>query len=369
MPGRSADVLIGADAVVAASDPVMAVLNPARTHTILNTHFAPTAASVGPGSEQPELDGLTNRVGRTSRCLHPVDATGLTEAALGDAIGSNLFLLGHAFQRGWIPLRLESLHEAIELNGAAIEMNRRAFALGRLSVHDAKRLDDLCGRGEVAPAESLESLIASRARDLVDYQGVAHAERYRKIVEGVSESEEQNVEGANRLGTATARHLYKLMAYKDEYEVARLYTREPHSGTGFRAQLAREFEGEPRVKLQLSPPLFARRDRTSGRLRKWSLGRWFLPVLGLLSRLRFLRGTLLDPFGLLPERRMERRLVRSWSEIFEEIARDLSPANYEVACRIAELPDEIRGFDRIKRASVEHVEAKLEPLLRDFRKP
>ncbi|MBW2390157.1 MAG: indolepyruvate ferredoxin oxidoreductase family protein, partial [Deltaproteobacteria bacterium] len=253
VPGRATDLLLGADAVVAGSEAVLQSLHRKRTHSLINSHFSPTAASVGRVMGASDLDRHLAKVASLSRRRDDVDATRFAEATLGDAIAGNLLLLGHAFQLGLIPLRLESIERAIVLNGVAIEMNREAFALGRLSAHDPKLLEELCfsssGRPGAHEEESLEALVARRAADLVAYQNDAYAARYRALVEAAIACEREGGDGSRRFARSVARWGYKLMAYKDEYEVARLY-----SDGDFAARVEAEFEGDLRIELQLAPP-------------------------------------------------------------------------------------------------------------------
>ena len=365
--GRSADLLLGCDSVVAGSEAVLSTLHRQRTRSVMNTHVTPTAASVGWVMEDTDLDRHLALVSSVSSRRFDVDATQFAEAALGDSIGSNLLLLGHAFQLGLIPLHLESIERAIDLNGVATEMNRRAFALGRLSAHDPKLLDELCA-GEFSPGWgsdteiSFETFVSRREEDLVVYQNVAYAARYRSWVDLAVLAERERGDGSKRFSEAVARYGYKLMAYKDEYEVARLY-----SDGGFLERVKAEFEGDLRIELQLAPPLFARRDPETGRLRKRSVGPWMLWLMGGLARLKFLRGTPFDIFARLPERRLERQLVAEYESVVKELSERLSAANYELAVRMASLPDKIRGYDRIKLASAATVAIEGEALMERIR--
>jgi indolepyruvate ferredoxin oxidoreductase len=366
--GRSADLLLGCDAVVAGSDNVLGALHRQRTRSVINTHLTPTAASVGWEMEDSDLDRHLALVASVSCRSFDVDATQLAQSALGDSIGANLLLLGHAFQLGLIPLLLESIERAIDLNGVASETNRRAFALGRLSAHDPKLLDELC-TGNPAPglgseAEiSFESFVSRREADLVNYQNAAYAARYRSWVDLALQAEAERGVGSDRFSQAVAKYGYKLMAYKDEYEVARLY-----SDGGFLERVRAEFEGDVEIRLQLAPPLFARRDQETGRLRKRSVGPWMLWLMAGLAKLKFLRGTPFDIFARLPERRLERRLVAEYETTVKELAQRLTPSNYGLVVQVASLPDKIRGYDRIKLASAETVAVEREALMDRIRR-
>ena len=241
--------------------------------------------------------------------------------------------------------------------------NRLAFAIGRLEAEDPKLLEErlLPCSAEVAD-EPLAELAARREADLVQYQNERWAARYRAFVMRTLEVEGRAAPDSERLARAVARNAYRLMAYKDEYEVARLYT-----DGGFARQLEREFAGAFRVRPQLAPPLFARRDRETGRLRKRSYGRPMWWLMRVLARAKGLRGTPLDPFARLPERRLERALLAEYEAMLDEVLPALSIANYETACRLAELPDAIRGFDRLKWERAERARQEAARLLAVFR--
>ena len=366
--GRAADLLLGCDAVVAGSESVLGALHRQRTRSVVNTHVAPTAASVGWQMEDSDLARHLALVGSVSCRSYDVDATRLAESALGDSIGANLLLLGHAFQLGLIPLLRESIERAIDLNGVANETNRRAFALGRLSAHDPKLLDELCADsatpGLATDVEfSLESFVSSREADLVNYQNAAYAARYRSWVDLALRAEASRGVESDGFSRAVAKYGYKLMAYKDEYEVARLY-----SDGGFLAQVKGEFEGDVEIRLQLAPPLFARRDPQTGRLRKRSVGPWMLWLMAGLAKLKFLRGTPFDIFARLPERRLERQLIAEYEATVKELAERLSTSNYGLVAQVASLPDKIRGYDRIKLASAETTAIEREALMDRIRR-
>jgi indolepyruvate ferredoxin oxidoreductase len=311
-----------------------------------------------------ERDDLEQRVRLGSRELHGIDATRVAEGMLGDAIGTNLFLLGLAFQLGRVPLSQVAIERAIELNGVALEMNLRAFALGRLAAHDPKLIDDWTASEQRAGAEqTLDDLVARRSEFLADYQDAAWAERYREHVARLQRLESQVVPGSRRLATAVARSAFKLMAYKDEYEVARLY-----SDGRFREALEREFEGDYRIEVHLAPPAFAGRDRDTGRLRKRAYGAWMLYAMRWLAKGKRLRGTRFDPFGWLADRRLERSLILEYEAVLDEIASSLHVGNHDIACRLAEGPEQVRGFDRIKAEAAARMRDERERLLVELRR-
>jgi indolepyruvate ferredoxin oxidoreductase len=363
VPARSADLLIGCDAVVAAGEQGLGVLDPGRSQVVLNTRLTATAAFVMDNDIELDRHDMTERIGRASRELHPVPATTVVERALGDAIGTNLFLLGYAWQLGRVPLEEASILRALELNAVALEMNRRAFRLGRLAAHDGKLIDDwMNGESRVASSESLDELIDRRALHLVDYQDERYAALYREWVDRVRVAETSKTPGSEQLTRSVAIAAFKLMAYKDEYEVARLY-----SDGRFREALEREFEGDYQVELHLSPPAFASRDPRTGRLRKRRYGPFMLRVMSWLARGRRLRGSPLDPFGWQAERRAERALVRGYFEMLEQALPLLSADTRAIVCELADLPLAIRGFDVVRRPALEAAAREQDRLMAELR--
>jgi indolepyruvate ferredoxin oxidoreductase len=367
VPLGSADLLLAADLLVAAGQDAVGRIDPARTRSVINTHLSPTAEFVLSGSSRLELTELLARVHDRSAGIETLDATGAAAALLGDAVATNLFLVGFAWQQGWLPLELESIERAVELNGVAVESNRQALAWGRLAAADPQRLARLVGSAAPPAGEpisrSLDERIERRASHLVAYQGEGLAARYRALVERVRAAEQAAAPGRSELAEAVARGYHRVLAPKDEYEVARL-----HTSPGFRQKLAAWVEGDVKVHLHLAPPLFARVDPETGRPRKRAYGPWLRPVLALLARLRFLRGTPLDPFRYTEERRMERALLGEYEATVEKLLAGLTAANQGLAARIASLPEEIRGFGAIKLARREQARAEERRLLDRFLK-
>jgi len=300
-----ADLILGCDIVVSANPTALSRVERGVTQTIVNADLQPTASFV----MNPDIDfemsamqrALRDAVGDNN--LDIIDATGIASALMGDSIATNAFMLGLAFQKGAIPLSLEAILRAIEINGAAIEMNKQAFSWGRLAAHDLARVRSVTQfRARAATTtRTLDESIAYRARFLADYQNQSYAERYLATVAKVRSAEALAAPGSSELTEAVAKNLFKLMAYKDEYEVARLYT-----DSAFASKLGDKFEGDVRLKFHLAAPLLARRDKTTGRLQKKEYGGWMIHVFRLLARLKFLRGTALDPFGYTVERKTER---------------------------------------------------------------
>jgi indolepyruvate ferredoxin oxidoreductase len=362
-----ADLVLGCDIVVSSGADALSKMSKDRTTAVVNTHVAPTSAF----ASHPDLDfsprGMEAAIAKAAEEPHFVDATRLATALLGDALAANLFLLGYALQRGRLPVGLPALHRAIELNARSVEMNKRALAWGRLAAHDLAAVEAAARPALRAsqtgePARTLEELVRRRAEFLVAYQGEKLARRYRALVDRVARREREAAPGREGLALAVARYYAKLLAYKDEYEVARLYT-----NGEFARQLEAEFEGDYRIELHLAPPWSLNpRDRATGRHRKWTLGPWMLPVLRVLARGRFLRGTPFDPFGWTAHRRLERRLVRDYEARVEELLAGLSPDGFDVAVEIARMPEHVRGFDTVKEEQLAQAREKEAELLAAF---
>jgi indolepyruvate ferredoxin oxidoreductase len=269
-------------------------------------------------------------------------------------------MLGALFQHGLVPLSEAALRRAIELNGVAVETNQTAFALGRLAVAAPDALARLAGEPPAARDDGLEALVERRARFLADYQDQAYARRYRATVERVQRAEAAlgtEAAAALPLSQAVARNLAKLLAIKDEYEVARLYT-----DGEFERRLAEQFDGWQRLAFHMAPPLLARRG-PDGRPRKLKLGPWLMPAMRLLARARRLRGGPFDVFGHTEERRLERQLVRDYEATIDDVLRRLDTDNHSLAVSIAQLPAHIRGYGHVKLANVATVRARWSELM------
>jgi len=352
-PGQS-DLVLGFDVVVAASAGALATFDRGRTRAVIDDHFAPTASFVKDTTidfrQGATLRQLREAAGEAS--VFPVAATRLATALFSDALAANMFLLGHAWQKGLVPIGRAALEEAIELNGAAVAMNRDAFAWGRLSAVDPAAVLAQAGLGAEAPkTESLDGIIARRAAFLTDYQDAAYAARYRDLVATAARAEARVSGASGAFAEAVARGAFKLMAYKDEYEVARL-----HRDPAFRRRLAEQFEPGYGLKYHLAPPLLARIDPRTGKPGKIAFGRWIEPLFGLLAAMKGLRGTRLDPFGRTRERRMERRLIEDYARLVGEMAAALDAKNLATATALARLPEEVRGFGHVKLEAIERYE-------------
>ncbi|WP_298961253.1 indolepyruvate ferredoxin oxidoreductase family protein [uncultured Methylobacterium sp.] len=363
----AADLVLGCDLVVTGSRKVLAAVTPGRTHLVVNT------AEVMPGdfTRKPDFSLPAERIKRAVREAAGADradfadATGLAVALLGNALAANLFMLGYAWQRGQVPLSHGALTKAIELNREAVAMNLAAFAWGRRAAAAPGTMPVLDAPAPAEEAPDLNVVIAKRVAFLTAYQDRAYAERYADAVARLRGREAAVHPGAAPLAEAAARSLFRLMAYKDEYEVARLYT-----DGSFQAQVERTFEGENLTyEFHLAPPLLARTDPATGRPRKMRFGPWMMRAFGLLARGRILRGTAFDPFGYTHERRGERRLIAEYEALLEEIGRGLTPANHAVAVGLANLPQAIRGYGPVKAKNLAAAKAEEAALLARFRAP
>lgn len=371
-----ARLVIGCDAIVSASNDVLSRTQHGVTVAAINSGATPTAEFVKnpkwtfPGTQTEA--GLRDSIGEG--CAF-IDANALALKLLGDTIYSNPLLLGFAWQKGWLPLQLSSLVRAIELNGVSVEKNRQAFNWGRYIAHHGEAAVKALLKPAVAPQaivmqmpESLDKLIASREALLTAYQNAAYAQRYRDVIDRIRVKETQ-IAGNSKLPLtrAVATGLAKLMAYKDEYEVARLY-----ADPAYLDKLRQQFEGEPgrdyKLSFHLAPPLLAKRDER-GNLQKKSFGPWMLPVFRALTRMKGLRGTALDVFGKTAERRGERQLIAEYVALADEFCATLDLERLPVALQLAGLPDDIRGFGHVKERNFQAAAKKKERLLSDYRTP
>jgi indolepyruvate ferredoxin oxidoreductase len=294
---------------------------------------------------------------------HFIDAYAHAQALLGDTIFANMFLLGYACQLGHLPVGSTALIEAIRLNGVEVERNIAAFNWGRRAAHDPGEMARLL-TPVVTPlpdqrlSASLDEVIDRRAAFLEAYQSRAYANRYRARVDAVRRLEAERVPGETGLADAVARSLFKLMAYKDEYEVARLF-----SDGAFARQVEKQFTGDYRLEFHLAPPMLASLDPATGRPRKRRFGPWMMGAFKVLARLKALRGTPLDPFGYSQERKLERQLIRDYEALLDEIAQRLGPATHATAVELAALPQAVRGFGPVKQQALATIEARRAKLL------
>ncbi len=365
-----ADVALAFDAVAALSKEPAITLNRHRTRAVLNTRVTPTPAFARNPDLHIDADLLVQRMRNAvgAEHLHTVDATGLALALLGDTIATNLFMLGVASQSGLLPVTPTAIERAIEINAVSVKFNLNAFRLGRLHVVDPQRINHAVAQNQAVqtfvPLEDLDAIVAHRVQLLSGYQNPAYSQRYTALVDAVRAAEAGVRPGSQALSKAVARHFAKLMAYKDEYEVARL-----HSLPSLKASLQATFSGDVKVKYNLAPPLFSRRDPATGHLIKREFGAWMGTAFTLLKHLKVLRGTPFDVFGHTAERRMERGLIDHYEAVLRELLPTLSDDNFDTALALANLPSQVRGYGHVKEASVEKVQAQQEELLRQYRYP
>ena len=366
-----ADLVLGGDIVVAGNKKVLAAVEHGKTEMVINTaEFLP-----GDFTRNADFSLPTERlkraiVGDAGRDkAHFIDATRAATALLGNSVGANIFLVGYAYQLGAIPLSAAAIEQAIELNGEAVDMNKAAFHWGRRAVLEPAAVAALIKPAPEAVSDahtlsqSFDEMVARRTAFLTAYQDAAYAARYRRSVEQAKAAEAARAPGKGGLADAVGRYLFKLMAYKDEYEVARLYT-----DGAFAKQVKNEVGGEKlRLEVHLAPPLLARRDKVTGEPKKMTFGPWIFPLFGLLAKFKFLRGTAFDPFGYSTERKTERALVRDYEIMLDEVLAKLTPENHHIAVGLAVIPEKIRGFGHVKLRHLKAAKADEATLLDQFR--
>ena len=419
-----ADLVLGCDMVVVNDYWVLSKIRPERSTVVMNTYEAmPGTFTTRPDMQFPAAD-IVKAVSTALNGEAPlqIDATHIATALMGDAIAANLFMLGYAWQQGLVPISFDALMRAIELNGAAVEMNKTAFAWGRLAVVDLDAVVEAAGivrnaptaaertalplpmlgatnndagesgltpfaadlrsedelrhvpasnAGEVAYlplddarlSRSLDEVIARRVAFLTEYQNARYARRYIDFVAKVRAAETAKAPGSTDLSEAVARYFFKLMAYKDEYEVARLYT----SGE-FKRRVEQQFEGNYTLKFHLAPPLLAKKN-AQGQLMKREYGSWVFTAFKVMARLRALRGTPLDVFGYTAERRGERALIGAYEQTIARLLERLDAGNVDLAADIASIPEHIRGYGHVKEAHLHKAKAREAELLKEWDNP
>ncbi len=344
-----ADLVLGCDMLTAGAHDAISKMRAGRTHAVINTHEQPT----GPFARQPdwqypgdEVQALISE--SVGGAVEYIDATRIATALMGDSIATNLFMLGYAYQQGLLPLSELALMRAIELNGVAIAANQRAFRWGRRAAVDLKSVERIAVPAQpvlLTMPETLNGLLKTRVAFLTGYQNAAYAREYEALVNQVRQAEAAFGQG-DPLARAVAKSLFKLMAYKDEYEVARLYT-----DGKFVEKLKQQFDGELTLKFNLAPPLLSKKD-AKGYLVKGEYGRWMFGVFRLLARFKGLRGTRFDPFGRSAERRMERQLIGEYRALVQSLLRGLTADRLPQAVALASLAQQVRGFGHVKEAAV-----------------
>lgn len=376
-----ADLVIGCDAIVTASRDALSRMGEGRTFAAINATRTPTAAFVkNPDWQSPDAAAEKDiRAACGNDRVEFIDAGRIATALMGDGIATNMFMLGYAWQKGWVPLTEASLMQAIELNALQVAFNKQAFAWGRTAACDPEGLDQRT-RISASPADSpaqviefkrtltLDDVITRRVAFLSAYQNPAYAEQYRTFVANIQQTEHQlhadgATRGSTRLSMAVATYLFKLMAYKDEYEVARLYT----DGV-FSAKIANMFEGDYKIKFHLAPPLFAKHD-ANGHLIKQEFGPWMMRAFGVLAKCKFLRGSKLDIFGYTKERKEERDLITHYRQTIAALLPRLTLENLATAVAIASIPEEIRGYGHVKDRHLSAARVKELQLIKEFDHP
>jgi indolepyruvate ferredoxin oxidoreductase len=360
----TADVILACDLIVATGADVLKSVRPGMTHVVANVDVAPTGESQTNGDFDPGTARMQDifREALAGGELHRLKASSLAVDLVGDSIATNVLMLGYAAQKGLLPVGVASIEEAIALNGSFVESNLRTFSLGRLAAHSPDSLPaGLPERADVGAQDSIEQLVETRAQWLTGYQSSAYADEYRRFVREIQTAvAAKRLEGGDALVREVSRTLGKIMAYKDEYEVARL-----HTDTAFWQQLQQQFAGDFKVTFHLAPPLLPGRD-SGGRPKKRAFGPWMLPVFQVLRRLRVLRGTPFDPFGYTAERRMERRLIAEYRDLMRFVTAHVDQSRLQTAVELAKAAQGIRGYGPVKDASVARYGADRARLLSDF---
>jgi indolepyruvate ferredoxin oxidoreductase len=362
-----ADLIIGCDPIVAANKTTLSAMVEGRTRVALNSHGTPTAAFVTnpdwqfPGGNCENV--LAKTVGEAN--LGRFDAEQLSVRLLGDSIYANPMMLGYAWQKGWVPLTYASLMRAIELNAVQVDNNKAAFEWGRRVAHDAAAVESLAQPAAQVvqfvkkTSQSLDEIIAKREEFLTGYQDAAYARQYRAFVDRVRTAEAPL--GSTKLTEAVARYLFKLMAYKDEYEVARL-----HTDKSFLDKIGQQFQGDYKLVYHLAPPLTAKRNH-KGELVKRPFGPWMLKAFGVLAKLKGLRGSAFDVFGYTEERKTERALIGEYKDSVEELLASLDAERLPLAVDVARIPEEIRGYGHVKERHLKAAREKWARLMQEWR--
>ena len=359
----AADLIIGCDPIVTASKETALRMREGRTHVALNSHGSPTAAFVKNGNWENPAEQCLAEISQTVgvALVGAFDADAMANQLMGDTIYVNPMILGYAWQKGWIPLTRESILRAMALNDVQVQNNQDAFEWGRHAAHDAAAVQRILAPSQVIEfkkRESLDTLIERRVAFLTDYQNAAYAQNYLAFLTQVQQVE--SALGKTSLTESVARYLFKLMAYKDEYEVARL-----HTDTGFLSRVNGMFEGDFTLNYHLAPPLTSKTN-DKGELIKKKFGPFMLTGFKLLSRLKFLRGTMLDVFGRTHERQMERALIEEYKNSVSIVLGQLSADNHGLALELARLPDQIKGFGHVKERNVKAARMQWSVLMAKF---
>jgi len=364
-----ANLLLGADLVVVAGSEGLDKISKGNTRVVVNTHesitghFTQNSDFIFPAAAMKE--NLMKAAGKGQ--VDFVEASDLAKALLGDTMTTNLFLVGYAFQKGYIPVSSEAIIEAIHLNNVAVSLNIHAFQWGRLTAANGEAVK-MAAQKEVSMdrdhilSETLAQKIQRRYDFLIGYQNKAYADRYLSFVQNVIREEKRL--GLKGLGETVAQSYYRVLAIKDEYEVARLYT-----NGDFMRRLTQQFEGKFKLQFHLAPPLFAQRDPYTKELKKTTYGPWIFQVFKILAKGKWLRGTIFDIFGYTSERRQEQKILSDFEKTIEKLLLKLTHKNYDIACQIAELPQMIRGFGHVKEYNLKKAKEAEKKLWEIIEKP
>lgn len=343
------NLLMGFDLLVANDDEVLKTLDKQKTKSIINSDEIMTGEFTRDKNFFLPFDkmkeNLINILGKNNIDFMPSNT--IANKILGDSILSNMFIVGNAYQSGLIPVKASAIEKAIKLNGVSIEENINAFRLGRYSKNNKKEILDLIYEKEKIINDFEEKFI-DRYKFLIEYQNKKYADQYKELVDYVKKHEENIKVDVKNFSNAVAINYFKLMSYKDEYEVARLY-----SNNEFISKINETFEGNFKINFHLSPPIFYKKDKVTGNPLKMNFGSWALNLFKFISKFKFLRGTIFDIFGYFEERKIERLLINKYKNLIQEICPKLTTDNYSIAVEIASVPDQIRGFGYIKKKNIE----------------
>ncbi len=368
IPAGDADLLIGADLLVSASDDALAKMHLNRTYAVVNDTISPTAEFVNNPDTVYNSTAMKRSIEHELSDGHArfLPAGELSEKLLGDPIATNLFLVGYAYQQGLLPVSAKAISKALELNGVRVEFNQQAFYWGRRAFLDQSKVQSLAGIGQPQQAQlqDLEGIIAYRENDLKNYQNTAYAKSFFDVVERVRQCEAHSI-GSDELTKAVARSLHRLMAVKDEYEVARLYT-----DGQFLENLSQQFSGQPKLSFYFAPPTWSAllgKKHEGQPPHKRRFGGYTFGILKILAKLKFLRGTKADIFGYSRERKMERQLVNDFKLTLDELLQGLNKDNHQLAIDIVESVQKVRGYGHVKLANHQDYQQRLSNMMQTFR--
>ena len=373
IPAQASDLVLACDVVTALGQESKAVIGPGSTRILLNLEETITGQFVRNRDARFPVARLHQELADWAgkEQIETLDASHVSTVLLGDSIGANMIMVGFAVQKGLMPVSVEAIEKSIALNGVSVDMNTKALRLGRLLAIDPKAVDHLVPEAGAISAldhrrmsRSLDEIIARRTAFLTDYQNAAYGNRYRKTLATIIAAEQKVAGQPGALSEAAAKNLYHLMAIKDEYEVARLY-----SGAGFKAQLKETFSDYRAIRVHLAPPLLAKRDPVSGEPRKTAFGAWILKIFPLLAAMKILRGTAFDVFGHTEERKRERQWLSDYEAMLEEVAVHLTAENINQAITLLAVPQDIKGFGHVREKAMKAAALRVSALKEAFVSP